>query len=398
MSSANDLGSLSWNTNNPSLEQLVELSRTNLVGSGPSLPILKPGDTIDRHLLERAILHSVECNLHHRSHGSWDQHDDDLFAVFTGYVQICLEENCPQPAIQLWECELQERVCNTEQQLVAADRIHKGSPLFNVGLCAFVSGDYAKAMQYIYAAAEEDRLLGRDFNSLIVGSHGLSRQILIDPVSGWLGKCSASLAAYRAVTGKQLNATEFEGLVQAVAFRLEDACHLLGAVHTFVRSEAGPANEMRRHTRTRALGDLALVIESSLRAFQPPQPPNLGHLHARLETLLDDEKVPQFRQSFVAAHHRFCQQFSKNPDKETAVGLKWAVDDALQNLNGSLLQAERIGIAAYLALRVRNSLAHVIDPAVVFYSDEQKLLTVAGYMLGIVRIVQCGRDGTLASL
>jgi hypothetical protein len=75
-----------------------------------------------------------------------------------------------------------------------------------------------------------------------------------------------------------------ERLIEAVAHHVEDAVELLKVIHIFARGEDGPANESRRHSRVRALADLALLIESTLRAWQAGL--DGKQLHNRMQSLL----------------------------------------------------------------------------------------------------------------
>jgi hypothetical protein len=109
--------------------------------------------------------------------------------------------------------------------------------------------------------------------------------------------------------------------------------------------------------------------------------------------------------AFQAAIGRFAARFPKDPvtgklhpDKETSTGVNWAITDGLTAVDSAPDAASKAGAAFYLAVRLRNSLMHVIDEAVDLYTDQAKLARVTGLMLAVIRLTQRGEDGSLATL
>ena len=114
--------------------------------------------------------------------------------------------------------------------------------------------------------------------------------------------------------------------------------------------------------------------------------------------------------SFDNAHTRFCTAYPRNvtspasgssvpnPNREAAVAVNWAVSDTLSELSTAANVAARAGIVAYFAVRLRNSLMHVIDQSFDLYTDQAKCNRVFGLMLAAIRLSMHGDKGTISGL
>jgi hypothetical protein len=174
--------------------------------------------------LEAQIREAVLENLGARQKGQWSQDDDILFAPFNGYVQSAWLLDFPLRPVRLWFTDLLPAVVQLEGQV---GHVHKGAPLFNIGLCFFMAGDYPRALQYIGAAGGEDEIRAPGGASKLLTGAGLSEQVLLQPLYAWLR--SNFGADYSGATGCDLDSGEFQGLIAFLAARLGDATLLLAA-------------------------------------------------------------------------------------------------------------------------------------------------------------------------
>src|SRR5690606_28796983 len=118
---------------------------------------------------------------------AWSGNDDDIFGSHTAFIQFAVNNSDPFPAIRIWEREIAPAVRQAEAQLAAKGspqaRIHKGAPLFNVGVAYYASGDFERAFGYVAEAGEENNKSGRGSQfPILIGDDDLSRRFLIKPL------------------------------------------------------------------------------------------------------------------------------------------------------------------------------------------------------------------------
>ncbi len=244
-------------------------------------------------------------------------------------------------------------------------------------------------------AEEEEKTLGRVGGSGIqIGQNSLSEQVLIIPVVNHITGTSSWCSDYKSVFGTDLDKSVVKEMVAWLATRLVNALQLVIVLHRFFLLKSGPENTAAKHIRIQALADLILVVESSLRLWQT----NIsGQLHSRMETAISANT--SIRNSFDAAHSRFCATYpSSDPNRETGIAVNWAVNDAVAELAKASTAAERAGIITYLAVRLRNSLMHVIDDSLDIYNNEATCERIAGLMLITARLSEYSEKNRLASI
>jgi len=342
--------------------------------------------------IETAIVSDIKGRIALRVAGQWNKSDDDLFELYTGYAAHCWRNLIPERATATFIVEIVPLIDAADAQLAAEGNpvIHRGSPLYNSAVCFFLAGDFDHAYQYFSESGVADERLGRgDAGRVLIGDHPLSEQLLVRPIVAW-GK-AAWEADYRQAIGSNLELVEMKSLLSWLATRLVDAMQLVIALHKLARVQTGPDNDAAKHLRLRDLADVVLVIESSLRRWQVIH----GELHARLHDLLGQNGTSQT--AFDNAHNRFTARWLK-PDRVTAAAVNWVVDDCLQAFDAAPNTATKCGIACYLALRLRNSLMHVLDEDLDLYSNRAKVLRATGLMMAVVRASQHGNEGTLAAI
>jgi len=100
---------------------------------------------------------------------------------------------------------------------------------------------------------------------------------------------------------------------------------------------------------------------------------------------------------FVSMHKAFGLAFPK-PDGETADAVNWAVDEAISCFDNAASRADRVGVVAYMVVRLRNSLMHVMDADLFLYADHSKTMRAIGLAFGMLRISKHGSEKTVASL
>jgi hypothetical protein len=175
---------------------------------------------------------------------------------------------------------------------------------------------------------------------------------------------------------------------------LEDGVQAVVALHRFLATERGPDNGALRHIRVQALTGLVLLIESCLRKWASGKPGE--QLHDRMNAMAGLHEPCQT--AFNDAHKRFCTRFPKtDPDRETHVGLNWAIKDCLGAYTAAT-RVQRAGISCYMTVRLRNSLMHIIEGKVDLYADKTKVLNLAAMMLAVIRLSRHGQEGTLKAL
>ena len=342
----------------------------------------------------------TQLNLAARVLGKWTDDDDMLFAPHTGFVIECLRRRVPLLPVLAWKSEIEAAVVGCETELQKANpvaRLHKGAIYFNVGLCHLESGDIDSAFQMFAAAGTEDEKSGRgDWANVLIGYHALSEGLIIQKVIDWIAARSNWAALYEEVTDRVLDQAELKALIGWLASKHEDAIQFLHALHRFIHADEMPVNLAKAHIQARAMADIILVVESSMRRWQVGVH---GQLHARMTSMLAVGSVARI--AFDDALTRFNTQFPTkppHPDRETATGVNWAIDDHLTYYAATASRATRAGLVAYLALRLRNSFMHVIDGSISVYTDKPKLDELTGRMVAAVGLSMVGHSNTIPAV
>jgi hypothetical protein len=346
---------------------------------------------------EHGVDDAVKQNLHARANGNWREADDNIFAPFTWYTDFCWKRLVPERAIALWVTSLAEATAAAEAQLRGRNdpnpRIHKGAPLYNVGLNMFMSGALDRALVFLGEAGAEDERSGRGpAGQILVGNNALSEQLLVNTVFAWISPPNVWGTDYQNSTGQVLVKQQFKDVVTWTATRLNDGIQLMLALHRLAGSQVIPDNAASRHLRVQAVADLVLVVESTLRRWQAP---GIGQLHPRMTALLPAGSGA--RLSFDTLHNDFNNRYAGH-DRETIPALNWAIDESLARFDRAATVSERAGIACYLTYKLRNNLMHVIDDSVNLYADRPKLVRAAGLVFCAIRISMHGEQGTLGAI
>ncbi len=325
-----------------------------LTSSATSAPYLLKGTTDPRDLVERrdiltrivtheaGVIAAVRSNLRLRVAGRWHESDDELFGPHTVFVQFAHQHGLGLRAANVWLL--------LQKDVLAADRalpkpVHRGAPLFNTGLCYFVSGDFDRAVQFITEAGEADRRDGRGESRIRTGG-GFARQILIEPLVAWLHTCFG--ADFTCATGVTLSATTLDALVLFLESRVADAAVFLGALHRLMSQARDPSNAAARLHRVRALADLLMVLESSLERWQG----GVGlTLHGRCCRLVSNTALG----TLFAARDGAYAAFHLSPTVNRMTIQETADFDAATTV------ADRAAIALYHSYRLRNALFHRLD-------------------------------------
>lgn len=336
--------------------------------------------------VEARIVDEVISNLTQKVAGTWQADDDALFGPLSAYVKPAWELQWPWRAIRMWLVELAPHVASAEEQL--GERIHKGAPIYNTGLCFFMAGDFARSIQYIAAAAEEDEATHGGKSRLLEGK-GIGEEMLLRPLYAWLD--SEFGADYAAGTGINLSASEFKDLLDFLARRQPDALLSIMALHRFAKQVEGPNNAASRLQRVRAFADLLLVFESSLRQWQVLPPPPRAELCRRATELL---------RPCASAFGEFNLRLSAYPraDWEDSTVVDAMVRQEEARFDAASTVAERAAVAVFVSYRLRNSVMHVLDDQLELFEKPELLRKVLGFALVSIRMSRFGADGQLGGL
>jgi len=344
---------------------------------------------------EELVIANVQEALSRRVAGDGPENDDDVFSAFTAFVGYCRPRGLSLRAVSLWSRDLCGLVDYAEQQMRGNDpnvRIHKGSPLYNVGLSFFAIGNFERAYQFIAEAGIEDERSNRGPRTdILIGNYELSRQILITPLEGALLPSLAS--DYKLSSRVGLDGQELNNLFNWLVLRSADAFQTLIALHRFSKLQMPPINEASAHIQVRAIAELVVAVESSMRRWQVGM---TGlQLHARTEQMLLPN--PAARTQFQAFHVDFCNSWAQQ-DRESAAALEWVISQTISRLAVAANAALRVGISTYLVVRLRNNLMHILDDNLSLYTNSQSRTRIAGMVLGVIRISKHGDEQTLNAI
>jgi hypothetical protein len=350
--------------------------------------------------IEMKIKNFINGALRMKCANMWTQQDDDIFLSHTILINTLLNYSGSLPVglellpVRIWEDHIFPMVETAEVELRKSNanaRIHKGAPFFNVALCLFLSGDFHRAYQYFAEAGKEDELSGRGSRYLLlIGDNKLAERVIIDPLVQTIVLEWAT--DYAAITGNVLNAGELKSVIAWLVQRAPDAVQTVIALHRFRQSKESLNNEVSRYQLVCSLTDLVLPVESSLRRWQTGVD---GQLFHRMDEILKTN--PPSCAKFNAFHNDFAQNWPW-PQCETGTAVNWVVSQTFSRLKVQASVAERIGVAAYLVVRLRNSLMHVNEETLGIYKDPRLCMRVAGIAFAMLRISKHGNDKTLSSL
>jgi len=353
-------------------------------------------DVLDR--LEAKIMSDFRRRIDARALGEWSESDDAIFLGHTHLCTVCWHNLIPQRAIRLWLMDMVDLVDEADRRIAQSGTgqpIHRGAPLYNVGVCFFMAGDLDRALQYLSQAGVSDEAIGRgDANQVLLGDHPLSRQLLRRTVAAWVSVCWGQ--SFQQATGHPLNEAEIDSLLRWLT--VPDAVQVVVSLHRLAGLQVGPENQASRHLRVQALADLVLVFESTLRKWQPS---GLRELMDRVHT----NPNALLRQNLASRAGFQTQWDRQNAEiqagrlaRNTTAALDWTVADSLAEFAAASTTATRAGIACYVTYQLRNSLMHVIDGSIALYSDQAKLMAAAGLVMAAIRISQHGAMNTLGGL
>jgi hypothetical protein len=351
--------------------------------SGPAAPVEASWE------LPQKVTMSVKEALAGYVGGQGPDVEDTLFSAHTAFVDRSLKmnQNLGDPP-RIWATDIEPLVRLAEARIKTA--IHKGAPFYNSALCLFQLGDFDGALSYFASAAEEDAIHRHEPpERLFTGNHPLSPQVLIAPLERDLFPHFS--ANYLEITGVALDGAELKNLLGWFAVRITDALQLLSSLHSISRSLRRDDDVTSRHSRSKAIGDIAVAVESTMKIHWAGS----DVFHARLESALSANRPSCV--AFDSLHRWFCATFTKTA-RESAVAVNAVLTEAQARFRSASTRAERVGIAAYATLRFRNSAEHVNDEQLDTFQDRATALIVAGWALSTCRTVQHAHEGTLSAL
>ena len=338
----------------------------------------------------------VENHLQHVHVAPLVDHDE-IFGAHTAFVKFAVENAVPNLPIMFWEQKVKPLVESAETELKKSNpnaRIHKGAPLFNIGVCNFAAGDLENGFKYLAQAGKEDELSGRGSRfPVLIGDHPLSKQFLIRPIV--VNLVPAWVADYHAITQIVLDENELVSLIKQAALRPTDGIQLVVALHRLLKSKQPPENDWTRFLRTRALADALVALESMLRRI---------HQAIGIQSEMHDQMVALLqvnlsaKNEFESFHRWFKVNWQQKNLHKSAAAVNACVSEAIRRVAVAATPSAKAGIACYIAVRLRNSLLHVLEDSLDIYADEPKCITMIGYTLAVFRIAKHGEDGTFAGL
>jgi hypothetical protein len=154
---------------------------------------------------------------------------------------------------------------------------------------------------------------------------------------------------------------------------------------------AGQDNDGSRLHRLRALADVLLVFESNLALDQGP---GLDTMSNRIDRML------------ATGCTRCARARNDAQDRASNAGLRTGVaTDVNSIVRGEILQlhrattpAEKIGIACFITLTLRNSVMHVVEDQLDVFKSKTSLLECFGIALACVRLGRAGQERDWGSL
>lgn len=332
------------------------------------------------------VADQVFRNLQQLEEETWDGSDDDLFAPLTAYVSVAIRYyGCAAFPIKIWTAVIEPEVGRIEGLIGRS--IHKGSPLFNVGLCYLIAGNVMHSAQYIDAAAEEDeRRRPGSGKDVIVGSSGVAENVKRKLLDSWVLEDFGD--DYRAATGAKLDKGEFKDLVSFLADNIPDAVLMLFSLRRVMLLIKGPTSYAVRMYHVRALADLALALESNLSRWQSG---SFKGLHGRAEEMLKGNSDAS--DAFDAMHKARQPGQWTDPDVFNSM-----LATGLSAFDSATAAAERAGTAVYVTYGCRNSLMHALDETLDVFTDLEKANRVLAFALIAFKVAKLSSEGKLGDL
>jgi len=190
-----------------------------------------------------------------------------------------------------------------------------------------------------------------------------------------------------------LDEAELAALIKQAARRPTDGLQLLLALHRLRKAQGSVQNDWTRYLRTRSLAELLVALESMLRRIQAPFQ---SELQAQFDQLFAGR--PDYHQPFGTFHANFLAAFYPpgGPDnRRTPAAVDWSVNEVAARLAITPQRKHKAGLASYAAVRLRNTLLHVLESNLQIYQDEAKCLDMFGICLAVFRVAMDGEDGVL---
>lgn len=315
---------------------------------------------------------------------------DHIFMAYTGAVEKRLWEGDIREVLGMWENEIRPLVLEREKAL--GEPIHKGSPLYNTGIVCFVAGDFDSMLRYFVEADDEDvKIKNAEPFQVVLGEHPLSRKVLIDPLfatfSGKWGK------EYVSITGCDFTEAEIRDVLLWLGKSRMDALQVLWALHRFRRSLECRENAASQHIRVRAIGEMLVALESTLKHLFAPTPKLLADL---LSQALNGSQAGK---SLLDLNQKFNSRYRpKSAERHSPEATDWLISEAKCRLKAASSRLERMGIACSLAQHLRNGLAHSIEESLEIFKNAQAAIEAAELVFCAFRIAKHCSDGTLKNL
>jgi hypothetical protein len=289
-----------------------------------------------------------------------------------------------EPVI-LWERILRPAVIEAEKRI--GRPIHKGAPCYNTALCCFLMHDFDGAFQYLMDAHDENQRLGGNPFGILIGKDPLSRKFLIEPLVGNMAPLWAS--DYKASTGHDLTPDELIDLLDWLSNRPSDAFVILVAFHrVWWAADRRPENRATRLVVFRAVADLLVCLESSIRNFQGTTV--TGQLHARMTNMLTAD-------ARVIGAFNSLKSFPGGQG-ETAAALNNAIAETTSRFAAATTESTRAGCACFASYKLRNSLLHLNEESLDVHTNLNLGVRMAGWVLASIRIARRAQEGSLGVL
>lgn len=319
---------------------------------------------------------------------------DGIFVYHTNYVDFCIRSFLAQRARRLWRNRISFLVDASEARLRVVNpgaRIHRGAPLFNVGICSFVLGDFDRAVQFIAEAGAYDEGLGRGKKiKILIGDHSLSEQIIVRPLERLLNRWAPD---YAKITGFVLNNDELKRVLLSLADRPSDAVQAVVALHRLARVALGPENHGAFVVRFRALAELLHLVESFLRQFQVAV---TGELGAHLKVLVAANPIVAGARAKFAGD-RDAWIATAGCDRHSSQAMNWISNEAASRITSAPTPANATGFAIFFCHQFRNSLLHENEESLSIFQSKDECQKAAGWVLGVLRACARAKEGKFST-
>jgi hypothetical protein len=327
-------------------------------------------------MCEETIVMKIEQALTERENYAAPPEDDKIFAAFTEYVEVARQFGFLQQPIRLWLHCIAPKIKDFEDE--HSVHVHKGSPIYNVGLCYLESGDMDNGFRFITEANCENCRAGLPGLLEQIEKGELPEQVFIGSIEGWVTQELG--ASYKSLTNRALTKQELKSIIFWLTSTKEaDAIQALISLHRLNHlSKNEPNNSASIHLRVQSLADLVLILESNLKKSQSD--PSAKRTKMTLCPLLEF-MLKNYNDSAL-------KQFKSNLTEFKEKDISEIILDLFEKLDAESDLRSKVGTACYLVYRLRNSLMHVIGEPLCIDSDIDKLYRVAGIVLAVMYICQ----------